>query len=283
MVINIDRLRKLQKVLEEFEDILNNIEILRQACEIGLINEEYKKVVTFLEEFRESHLLSELHGSVASQFKYVSHERNASHHVHELQTTNASLRPIEPQGGYASHTPLEPHSLFASHEWYEPSSNDASQDVSESQVSDAKPQPTAIIYPKTNPKCEIHVFKQNGEIKLEWHHANRKVDEIVIKNEWEVYRIMKEHAIGNILTFSRFWNLVKNINGFNSVKASMIFNYIGSQEKFNTEIKKVATEILGKTIKEWAIEFKSWLDEGSKKDIKEKIKEERKLWQDLLG
>jgi len=50
MVINIDKLRKLQKVLEEFEDILNNIEILRQACEIGLINEEYKKVVTFLED-----------------------------------------------------------------------------------------------------------------------------------------------------------------------------------------------------------------------------------------
>jgi len=276
MVINIDKLRKLQKVLEEFEDILNNIEILRQACEIGLINEEYKKVVTFLEEFRENH-------RDASQLKYVSHECNASQRLDELHSPNASHWMGEPHKLDASQRSIEPPGGCASQKVYETHLGNASHAPAESQPKDAKPQPTAIIYPKTNPKCEIHVFKQNDEIKLEWHHANRKVDEIVIKNEWEVYRIMREHAIGNILTFSRFWNLVKNINGFNSVKASMIFNYIGSQKKFNTEIKKVATEILGKTIKEWAIEFKSWLDEGSKKDIKEKIKEERKLWQDLLG
>ncbi len=146
-------------------------------------------------------------------------------------------------------------------------------------------EPVDVINPKTNPKCEIRVFRWDNRIILEWWHANRFVDSVVIKDEWAIYWLMKQNAKRNLLSFSDFCRLIKTIPDFSPVKASLIFNYIGMQSKFKTELKKIKREYGAKEITEWHIEFKPLYEDEfeDRKELRERIKEERKLWQDLLG
>jgi len=269
MVIDMEKLKELQRDLEKLErlndslrEIFENVELLKTALKLGLIDPKFENFVKTLEE---SHICNELQASSASQASCENHSKFASHIGIETHITHASQSEAE------SHVVC------------------ASQNVHVTQPSFAETQPDEkpdeIIYPKTNPKCEIHVFRRDSEVLLEWWHAGRKVDQVIIKDEWAIYRAMKEHAVGGILTFSKFWKIVRRISGFNHTKASLVFNYIGSKEMFNTEIKKVTSLYLNKEIKEWAIVFKPLIESEETEEIdwKEKIKEERKLWQDLLG
>jgi len=253
MVIDMSKLKELQRDLEKLErlndllrELLKNVELLKIARKLGLVDPKFESLMKFLEE---SHLY------------------------------------YEPQELSASHIDIEAHVTHASRNFSEFHDMGASQITNETPPPFAETQPDEVIYPKTNPKCEIYVFRRDSEVLLEWWHANRKVDQVIIKDEWEIYRAMKEHAVGGILTFSKFWKIVRRISGFNHTKASLVFNYIGSKEKFNTEIKKVTSLYLNKEIKEWAIVFKPLIESEEMEEIdwKEKIKEEIKLWQDLLG
>jgi len=277
MVIDMEKLKELQRDLEKLErlndslrEIFENVELLKTALKLGLIDPKFENFVKTLEE---SHICNELQASSASQASCENHSKFASHTAIETQRTHASQPKVEAHVTHASRNFSEFHDMGAS------------QNVHVTRPSFAETQPDEVIYPKTNPKCEIHVFRRDSEVLLEWWHANRKVDQVIIKDEWEIYRAMKEHAVGGILTFSKFWKIVRRISGFNHTKASLVFNYIGSKEKFNTEIKKVTSLYLNKEIKEWAIVFKPLIESEEMEEIdwKEKIKEEIKLWQDLLG
>jgi len=178
----------------------------------------------------------------------------------------------ETQGNGASHVISETHS------------ERAKQATGLDALFELEKQPAEVLVPKTNPKCEIRVFRQDEITVLEWWTAGRMVDEIVIKDEMTLYWKMRYMAEDNRLCFNNFWKEIKHINGMNTNKASAIFNYIGLVPKFRAKMSRITNRVGVLEMRDWCLIFEP-LYESDEEEQKSMVDPEtmRKYWKDLLG
>lgn len=163
---------------------------------------------------------------------------------------------------------------------------DASQVFNETHDTFAFPPDEAqytSLTPMTNHHAEIRVFNEKDGAKqhIEWWAAGKKTAEVYL-NVWELFVAMRgmtdEHGK---LIFSRFWKQLKWINAINTNHASLIFNFVGMDERFECYIKKQTdTMPTGIEVTDHALIFDTLSPTYPTKTTPEEI---RKYWDDLLG
>ena len=254
--INKNKLNELKTIIEKME-------------ELNTIMSEYAPYIT---RARELGVIEESHPMIET------HDWGASQHANETQIARASHIVNEPHIVSASHKTDEHHSKSASHLGGETHCSNASHMSLETQIGNALPYTT--LRPKTNPRAEIRVFNEDDKTRLEWWIAGRKTEETTIPDAWDTFYAMQSMVDWNtgILTFSKFWKNVKRINGMSTNKASLIFNFIGVDPRFDCEMKKTTkTMPTGIEITDWAIIF------NTESKPKFTVEQMRRYWNDLLG
>lgn len=175
----------------------------------------------------------------------------------------------------------ETQEIDASQSFSETHSSCASQQRGETHGSFAPPYTS--LRPKTNPRAEIRVFEENGKTRLEWWVAGRRTEEVTIFDVWELYYIMKEGMAKNgVLTYNKFSKtLCRHINGMNTNRVSLIFNFIGVDPRFDCEMQLRKITLPLRDEDEWCIIFNR--DTQVKHTPEHTPEEIRRYWSDLLG
>lgn len=171
-----------------------------------------------------------------------------SHQYHETQNVDASHTTVETQDVTAVHS----HSEYTS------------------------------LTPMTNHHAEIRVFNEDESAHIEWWIAGKKTAAVDIDDVWELFVAMRSTVDTNgKLTFSKFWNQLKRINAVNTNHASLLFNFIGMDERFECYIKKQTdTMPTGIEVTDHALIFDELKSKRSTKTTPEEI---RKHWDNLFG